>query len=868
MAQRAALLNPPSLGAAFALAHKDAKNATPLARVRRVRAAEKRHIKISQAFEYKADLDAAEAALAEGSWPDGDELASGCWLPLLSACSSGYDAKESLTQVKWLLARGASVAATDNGGSTALHWLAKRHEYGFKEDKKPTLADIASYLIDRGADPNACDSKGRTPLYYALGGLGEELFPSPSTTMERLTGDAPAGEGDEGLCVEAARAKEAAKRPKVALALTLMARAWPYWPAPDAATVAVAEAWARAADDMEPMPVFRGDEGFQEKYERESAVKSRNELRTAKASLGRNFLAHLASAANTNTTAVHRDGDPTHAIALKRTAAAHLQASARRMPRTGRLDELQRAAADYDAAAARAARRLGAGDDDATAELHAVCLANSSECALRIAGLVQGIRRERWLGRARERATAALASAALPPSVRVKALHRRARASRDLGDEAMAASDASAALSACDDDAARAPIQELAEALAGAVVTPAPAADQRFAAENGRVPRPIVPLVLDFVHPLRYGDVATISCSWGAALRDECARAKEVRAEARRWALSMYHGGGGTCYLAPGMGEAHLLVAEYVLAHNYDRTASPVCAAVDAFLARLRVEPGALLVERGSREITFRNAEKAEPEDMYMRCMYPSQRSPTDDLDLLPPETIPYNAQTSPLKDGYGTRHQDYNATIAYKGVLLSISNYFKFSVIRNGYGTQYRLRVDAVPSGDDILNKSVRVMTNWRGAPVDVEEIAHVELDDAGTLLDFRDTYDDSRRPYDVGWRYEGDDDAYDLVTRAFFDGASFQSLGGDAAAKVEILRFLLRLLGAPCYYNNLISSYPIVESDTIWETWKYALPGAPHPDSHERELRGGQAWATYDDAYKNREAELKAAVEAQYVL
>ena len=33
-------------------------------------------------------------------------------------------------------------------------------------------------------------------------------------------------------------------------------------------------------------------------------------------------------------------------------------------------------------------------------------------------------------------------------------------------------------------------------------------------------------------------------------------------------------------------------------------------------------------------------------------------------------------------------------------------------------------------------------------------------------------------------------------------------------------------------------------------------------------RELRGGQAWATYDDAYKNREAELKAAVEAQYVL
>jgi hypothetical protein len=341
-------------------------------------------------------------------------------------------------------------------------------------------------------------------------------------------------------------------------------------------------------------------------------------------------------------------------------------------------------------------------------------------------------------------------------------------------------------------------------------------------------------------------------------------RAKAVRAEASRWARAKHQGGGGTCSVAEGMREAHLLVAEHILAEHYDRriSGSKVRAAVDAFLVRLRLDPSGLVVKDAQREITFRDAEKG-PIELQMTP------SPTDYLDMLDPETIPYNAQKSPLSNGYGTRHQDFQTSISYNGVVLSLSNYFKFSVLRRGFGTQFHFQVDAVREGETPWAFVAETPMNYRGVTdIDGETLPHIRIEGAGTMLDFRDTYDDSRRPYDLGWRYEGDDAAWDLVTRAFFDGASFQSLGGDAAAKVEILRFLLRLLGAPAYYNDCISSYPIVESNTIWETWKYALPGAPHPDSHERELRGGQAWVTVDDAYRKREAELKAAVEAQYVL
>ena len=70
---------------------------------------------------------------------------------LLEVCEQG-----NLEEIERLLAQGADVNAKDNGGWTALMWVAS---YGHTE--------TAEMLIDNGADVNAIDNYGRTALIIA-----------------------------------------------------------------------------------------------------------------------------------------------------------------------------------------------------------------------------------------------------------------------------------------------------------------------------------------------------------------------------------------------------------------------------------------------------------------------------------------------------------------------------------------------------------------------------------------------------------------------------------------------------------------------------------------------------------------------------
>ena len=80
--------------------------------------------------------------------PPGEALPDGLWTPLHEAAAQGF-----VDVTRALLITGANPNARDEDGQTPLHWA---------ED-----TDCARLLLAAGASPNAADADGLTPLDYA-----------------------------------------------------------------------------------------------------------------------------------------------------------------------------------------------------------------------------------------------------------------------------------------------------------------------------------------------------------------------------------------------------------------------------------------------------------------------------------------------------------------------------------------------------------------------------------------------------------------------------------------------------------------------------------------------------------------------------
>jgi myosin-5 len=68
-----------------------------------------------------------------------------------------------------LAGRRNLVCLTNNDGETPLHMAARAHDERATGRHTPAaMLQVVSWLIENGADPNACDSKGQTPVHIAV----------------------------------------------------------------------------------------------------------------------------------------------------------------------------------------------------------------------------------------------------------------------------------------------------------------------------------------------------------------------------------------------------------------------------------------------------------------------------------------------------------------------------------------------------------------------------------------------------------------------------------------------------------------------------------------------------------------------------
>ncbi len=88
---------------------------------------------------------------------------------------------EDRTEVDALVASGADPNARDAGGCTPLHYAAYNNPVG----------EVAAALFEAGADPEACDGYGEKPLNYAVNAVNAAFIEAALDA-----GADPAGNGE------------------------------------------------------------------------------------------------------------------------------------------------------------------------------------------------------------------------------------------------------------------------------------------------------------------------------------------------------------------------------------------------------------------------------------------------------------------------------------------------------------------------------------------------------------------------------------------------------------------------------------------------------------------------------------------------
>jgi ankyrin repeat protein len=103
------------------------------------------------------DIQAMQAAIKNGANVNETSKGKGSANPIFWALWSSRSDQEILEMTQLLVENGANINARDESGYTPLHWSVF--------NRKP---EIVKYLIMKGADPTARDTNGQTPLAFAI----------------------------------------------------------------------------------------------------------------------------------------------------------------------------------------------------------------------------------------------------------------------------------------------------------------------------------------------------------------------------------------------------------------------------------------------------------------------------------------------------------------------------------------------------------------------------------------------------------------------------------------------------------------------------------------------------------------------------